>query len=58
MVAKNPPVNARDVRDGVRSLGQEGSLEENMMTHSSILPCRNPWTEAPSHKELDTAEAT
>ena len=29
----------------VRSLGQEDSLEEGMATHSSILVCRNPWTE-------------
>ena len=40
MVAKNPPVNARDVRDGVRSLGQEDLLEESTPTLSSILAWR------------------
>ena len=32
----------------VRSLGQEGPLEEGMATHSSILAWRIPWTEEPS----------
>ena len=31
----------------VRSLGQEDPLEEEMATHSSILPWRLPWTEEP-----------
>ena len=31
----------------VRSLGREGSLEEGMATHSSILSWRIPWTEEP-----------
>ena len=31
----------------VRSLGQEGLLEEEMDTHSSILAWRIPWTEEP-----------
>ena len=30
----------------VRSLGQEYSLEEGMVTNSSILAWRIPWTEA------------
>ena len=29
----------------VRSLGQEGPLEEGMATHSSILAWRIPWAE-------------
>ena len=29
----------------VLSLGQEDLLEEEMATHSSILPWRIPWTE-------------
>ena len=29
----------------VRSLGQEGTLEKGMATHSSILAWRIPWTE-------------
>ena len=31
----------------VRSLGQEDPLEEGMVTHSSILAKRIPWTEEP-----------
>ena len=31
----------------VRSLGLEDPLEEEMTTHSSILPWRIPWTEEP-----------
>ena len=31
----------------VQSLGQEGPLEEEMATHSSILSWRIPWTEEP-----------
>ena len=31
----------------IRSLGQEGPLDEKMATHSSILAWRIPWTEEP-----------
>ena len=31
----------------VRSLGQEDPLEEEMVTHSSILAQNIPWTEEP-----------
>ena len=31
----------------VQSMGQEDSLEEDMMNHSSILTWRIPWTEEP-----------
>ena len=31
----------------VQSLGQEDLLEEEMETHSSILPWDIPWTEEP-----------
>ena len=30
-----------------QSLGQEDPLEEEMATHTSILPWRIPWTEEP-----------
>ena len=47
----------------VRSLGWEDPLEKGMVTHSSILACRIPWTGEPGrlhspweHKELDTTE--
>ena len=42
---KNPPANAGEVR--VRSLVHEYPLEEDMVTHSSILAGRSPWTEGP-----------
>ena len=31
----------------IRSLGQEDPLEKGMVTHSSILAWRIPWTEEP-----------
>ena len=41
-VVKNLPANAGNLRQGVLSVGQEDSLEENMATHSSILAWRIP----------------
>ena len=41
---KNPPVMQEM---WVQSLGWEDSLQENMVTHSSILAWRIPWTEEP-----------
>ena len=32
----------------IQSLGQEDSLEEGMVTHSSIPAWRIPWTKEPS----------
>ena len=46
----------------VQFLGWEDPLEEEMVTHSSILAWEIPWTEEPGglqsrgHKELDAAE--
>ena len=45
----------------VQSLGWEDPLEKGMVTHSSILAWRIPWTEEPDglqrdYKELDTTE--
>ena len=34
-------------RDRVRSLDREGPLEKEIVTHSSILAWRIPWTEEP-----------
>ena len=62
-VVKNPPANAGDIRDRVRSLGWEDPLE-GMATHSSILAWRTPMDRrawgATVHRvaELDTTEAT
>ena len=47
LVAKNLPANAGDVRDEVRSLGQEDPLKEGMATHFSILAWKIPRTEEP-----------
>ena len=47
LVVKNPPANARDIRDAVSVPGSGRSLEENMATHSSILSWKIPWTEEP-----------
>ena len=45
----------------VQSLGREDLLEKEMVTHSSILAWKIPWTERPGRlqamgKESDTAE--
>ena len=46
----------------VQSLGQEGLLEKEMATHSSILAWKIPWTEESvgyspwGHKESDMTE--
>ena len=47
----------------VQSLDQEGPLDKEMATHSSILAWRIPWTEEPgrryspwSGKESDTTQ--
>ena len=48
----------------VRSLGWEDALEEGMVTHSSILAWKIPWTEEPGGlssmglQELDMTEVT
>ena len=47
----------------VESLGQEDSLEEEMVTHCSILAWKIPWTKKPGghcspwgHRESDMTE--
>ena len=44
-VVKNPPASAGAAGDMVWSLGQEDPLEQEMITHSSILAWIIPWTE-------------
>ena len=39
--------SACNVGDPVRSLGREDPLEKGIVTHSSILAWRIPWTEEP-----------
>ena len=63
LVVKNPPANARDVRDA-GFLGQKDLLEEDMAIHSSILAWRIPiyrgawWATVHTVTEADTTEAT
>ena len=45
LVVRNLSANAGNVRNGVRSLGQEDPLEKGMATHSSILAWEILWTE-------------
>ena len=44
---KNPLAMQQTQETWVRSLGQEGPLEKEMATHSSILAWETPWTEEP-----------
>ena len=46
-VGMNLPARQEAQETGIPSLGQEDPLEEEMETHSSILPWRIPWTEGP-----------
>ena len=46
-MVKNLPVTQEMQGTRVRSLGQEGPLEEGMAAHSGILAWRTPWTEEP-----------
>ena len=64
-MVKNLPASAGDLEMWVRSLGQEGLLEEGMATHSNILTWKDPMDRgvwwATVHgitKESDTTEAT
>ena len=47
MKKKNLPANAGDTGDLGSIPGSGRSLEEEMATHSSILPWRIPWMEEP-----------
>ena len=44
---KNLPANAEDIRDSGSTLGQDDPLEEEMVTHSTVLAWKIPWTEKP-----------
>ena len=46
-VVKNQPTVQEPQETWVQSLGWKDSLEEEMATHSSILPLRMPWVEEP-----------
>ena len=47
IVVKNPPANTGDIRDADSIPGSEDPLEKEMVTHSSILAWKVPWTEDP-----------
>jgi len=51
-VVKNLPAMQEMQEMWVRSLGQEGALEEGMAIHSSILSWRIPWTEESGHLQF------
>ena len=48
-MVEKPPVNSEDTRD--MSLIWEDPLEEEVVTHSSILAWKIPWTEEPGGLE-------
>ena len=60
---KNLPAMQETQETRVQSLGQEDPLEKEMVTDSSILACRIPWTEEPGRlqsvgsQRIDTTEA-
>ena len=47
LVEKNPPANAGNTGEAGAILCWEDPLEEDMVTDSSILAWRTPWTEEP-----------
>ena len=53
-MVKNPPANTGDVRDTGSISGSGRSLEEGMVTHSSILARRIPWTEEPGGLQIES----
>ena len=52
LVVKNPPVNAKKIRNSGLIPGQEDPLEEGMATHSSTLAWEIPWTEEPGRLQF------
>ena len=46
-MVKNLPANAGGAGDAGSILGSETALEKEMVTHSSILAWKIPWTEEP-----------
>ena len=46
-MVKNAPAKAEDSGHVGSILGQEDPLEEEMVTHSTILAWKVPWTEKP-----------
>ena len=40
----------------IQSLAGDGPLEKGMVTHSSILACRIPWTEEPGGPQFSGSQ--
>ena len=57
LVVKNPPANAGDVRDVGSIPGSGRSPGEGMVTHSSILAWRIPWTEEPGRLQFTGSQS-
>ena len=51
-VVKNLSASAKTQKIRVRFLDQEDLLEEEMVTHSSVLALEIPWTEKPGGLQL------
>ena len=52
-MVKNPPA----VQEAcIQSLGQEDPLEKGMVTHSSILAWKTPWTEEPGRLQFKVSQ--
>ena len=47
LVARNPPANSGDIRDSGSIPGFGRAAGGGMVTHSSILAWKIPWTEEP-----------
>ena len=54
-VVKNPPVNTGNAGD-IGSMGWKDPLEKEMITHSSIIAWRIPWTAHGVTKESKMTE--
>ena len=51
-MVKNLPANAGDTRDAGSTPWSEDPLGEEMVTHSSILAEKIPWTEEPGELQF------
>ena len=52
LVVKNLPVSSGDLKDESLILTSGRTLGEGMVTHSSILAWRIPWTEEPGRLQF------
>ena len=52
MVVENPPANTGDMRDVESVSGLRNPLEYEVVTHSSVLAWKIPWTEEPGRLQF------